>query len=190
MVHLTWLSGLHFVFPTANGWSEDRCWLIITQAFAEGHVASVHGAAGRLVDAERRALQRRVQLFLFNKMGQWNSKTWWITLNNYIITILNYQSAIGVPWCTQFWPIARDVEVSYVGYPKSSRLWGIYALFNGELRNYCDLRVSQPHDIRYWNIKHVDACGKLLSCWFKQQRLKIVIADRIYITTTGPATIT
>lgn len=24
----------------------DRCWLIITQAFAEGHVASVHGAAG------------------------------------------------------------------------------------------------------------------------------------------------
>ena len=129
MVHLTWLSGLHFVFPTANGWSEDRCWLIITQAFAEGHVASVHGAAGRLVDAERRALQRRVQLFLFNKMGQWNSKTWWIILNNYIITILNYQSAIGVPWCTQFWPIACDVEVSYVGYPKSSRLWGIYALF-------------------------------------------------------------
>ena len=142
------------------------------------------------VDAERRALQRRVQLFMFNKMGQWNNKKWWIILNNYIITILNYQSAIGVPWCTQFWPIACDVEVSYVGYPKSSRLWGIYALFNGELRNYCDLRVSQPHDIRYWNIKHVDACGKLLSWWFKQQRLKIVIADRIYITRTGPATIT
>lgn len=132
MVHLTWLSGFHFVIPTANGWSEDRCWLIITQAFAEGHVASVHGAAGRLADAvfaER--CNGESSCFLFNKMGQWNNKKWWIRLNNYIyiITILNYQSTIGVPWCTQFWPIACDVEVSYVGYPKSSRLWGIYALF-------------------------------------------------------------
>ena len=189
MVHLTWLSGLHFVFPTANGWSEDRCWLIITQAFAEGHVASVHGAAGRLVDAERRALQRRVQLFLFNKMGQWNSKTWWIILNNYIITILNYQSAIGVPNFDPshvMWRFPTWGTPNHPGFGVSMRY---SSLFNGELRNYYDLRVSQPHDKRYWNIKHVDACGKLLSWWFKQQRSKM-IADRIYITRTWPATIT
>ena len=158
MVHLTWLSGLHFVFPTANGWSEDRCWLIITQAFAEGHVASVHGAAGRLVDAERRALQRRVQLFLFNKMGQWNSKTWWITLNNYIITILNYQSAIGVPWCTQFWPIACDVEVSYVGYPKSSRLWGIYCAIQWGAKKL--LRFKSFPTTWHKVLKH-QTCGRM-----------------------------